>query len=71
VKKRGKEYHPRKHKQGTTTNKRRTTMGSRKIRGCQRYLLKKSGNNKWGVGMWNLKERVHNTSACHITLLLM
>jgi len=52
MKKRGKEYHLRKHKQGTT-NKWGTTMGSRKTRGCQRYLLKKSRNNKWGIGMWN------------------
>jgi len=43
MKKRGREYHPGKHKQGTITSKRGATLGSRDTRGHQRHLLKKEG----------------------------
>jgi hypothetical protein len=58
MKKRGREYHPGKHKQGTITSKRGATLGSRDTRGHQRYLLKKRRNNKRGVRMWNNKPGV-------------
>jgi hypothetical protein len=64
-KKEEREYHSGKHKQGTTTSKRGTTMRSRDASGGnnmggQRYLLQKSRNNKWGAGMWNNKWGVGN-----------
>jgi len=57
MKKRGREYHPGKHKQGTTTSKWGATMGSKDARRGQRYLKKKGRNNKRGARMWKFHKR--------------
>jgi len=41
------EYHPRKHKQGATTNKWVLELPYKKIGKSTR------GSNKWGVGTWS------------------